>query len=92
MLVHDSWSAVGVTLALLRLMLGSRSWRYRGRTGTLAEYAREPVGGRARAANAARQLAELPYFVRTELVKLALLARLRPVARLLGHREGDWPH
>jgi hypothetical protein len=44
------------------------------------------------AANARRQLAELPYFARSLLVKVALVAHLRPLARLLGHRSGDWPY
>ena len=92
LLVHDAWSAVGVTLALLRLLALGGRFRYVGRTGSLAEYRRERVSGRARALNAARQLAELPWFARNLLVKLALVLRLRPLARALGHRSGDWPY
>jgi predicted O-methyltransferase YrrM len=92
LLVHDAFSSVGVTLAILRLMtLGSR-FRYAGRTGSLAEYVREPVEGAARVRNALRQLAELPWFARNLAVKLALVARLRPLARLLRHRDGHWPY
>jgi predicted O-methyltransferase YrrM len=89
MLVHDSFSSIGVTLALLRLMLAGREWRYAGRVGSLAEYRRERP---AAARNALRQLAELPWFARNVVVKLALVLRLRPVARLLGHRSDAWPH
>lgn len=92
MLIHDAFSAVGVTLAQLRLLFLSRRWRYCGRTGTLAQYSREPVRGRAVLVNALRQAAGLPYFVRNELVKVLLLAHLRPLTRLLGHTTGDWPH
>ena len=92
MLVHDAFSALGLTLAMIRLLVPGREFRYLGRSGSLAEYRREPLGGTARLTNAARQLAELPWFARNLLVKLALVLRLRPVARLLGHRSGPWPY
>ena len=92
LLVHDAFSSVGVTLAILRLMTLGRGFRYAGRTGSLAEYERVPLRGAARARNALRQLAELPWFVRNLAVKLALVARLRPLARVLGHRDGTWPY
>jgi hypothetical protein len=92
LLVHDAWSSLGVTLALLRLTVFGARFRYAGRTGSLAEYRRERLSGTARRRNAVRQLAELPWFIRNLLVKAALLARLRPLARLLGHRFGPWPY
>jgi predicted O-methyltransferase YrrM len=90
MLVHDSFSSVGVTLASLRLLLAGGEFRYAGRSGSLAEYVRERLDGRARLANAASQLAQLPWFARNAAIKLALLARLRPLARALGSAE--WPY
>ena len=92
LLVHDAYSSVGVTLALLRLLAGSGEFRYEGRSGSLAEYTRTPVTGTARAANAARQLAQLPWFARNVLVKVAIVTRVRPLARALGHRDGHWPY
>lgn len=92
MLVHDAYSSIGVTLALLRLLLASRELRYVGRSGSLAEYSRTALSGRARVANAARQLAELPWFARNVLVKIAIVARARPLARALGHRGDHWPY
>jgi predicted O-methyltransferase YrrM len=94
LLVHDAFSSIGVTLALLRLLVFGRDFRYVGRTASLAEYRRadRPLRGRARAANAARQVGQLPWFARNVLVKVALVARLRPLARALGHRSGDWPY
>jgi predicted O-methyltransferase YrrM len=92
LLVHDAFSSVGVTLAIARLLVVGAHFRYAGRTGSLAEYRREDLGARARVANAARQLAELPWFLRNLLVKLALVLRVRPVARALGHRSGSWPY
>jgi hypothetical protein len=83
MLVHDSFSAVGVTLAILRLLLAGRQFRYLGRTGSLAEYRRELLGPLERARNAARQLGELPWFARNLVLKLAIV---------LGLRRGPWPY
>lgn len=88
MLVHDSFSSVGVTLALLRHVTFSRRWRYVGRDGSLAEWVRAPSG----LADAALQLAQLPWFARNLVVKALIVARLRPLARLLGHRHGPWPY
>jgi predicted O-methyltransferase YrrM len=92
LLVHDAFSSVGVTLAILRVMVLRRGFRYAGRTGSLAEYERTPVAGTTWARSALRQIAELPWFARNLLVKLAIVARLRPLARLLGHRDGPWPY
>ncbi|HEX2086512.1 MAG TPA: class I SAM-dependent methyltransferase [Solirubrobacteraceae bacterium] len=92
MLVHDAFSSVGVTLALARLGALGRTWRYVGRTGSLAEYVREDLAGAARLRNAARHLVELPWFVRNLAVKALIVARLKPLARLLGHRDGPWPY
>ena len=91
-LIHDSFSSVGVTLALLRLLAFGTEFRYRGRTGTLAEYERGRLPARERLGNTLRQLAELPWFTRNLLVKVALVLRLRPVARALGHRSDEWPY
>jgi predicted O-methyltransferase YrrM len=84
MLVHDAFSSVGVTLALLRTTTFSGRWRYLGRCGSLAEYAREDVRGWSRTFNATRQLAQLPWFVRNLALKLATLLRLR--------RGRPWPY
>jgi hypothetical protein len=90
MLVHDAFSSVGVTAAQLRLLVLGGDFRYLGRTGSLAEYERAPVRGRERAHNAARQLAELPWFARNVAVKVLLTLRLRRAARALGAR--GWPY
>jgi predicted O-methyltransferase YrrM len=90
LLVHDAFSSIGVTLALLRLLAFGGEFRYVGRARSLAEYRREPVRGVARLRNAARQLAQLGWFARNLAIKLALMARLRRVARWLGSDE--WPY
>jgi predicted O-methyltransferase YrrM len=93
MLVHDSYNAIGVMLAQLRLLFFSGEWRYVGRSRSLAQYRREALSPGGRVANALRQAVHLPYFVRNGLIKVALVARLRPVARLLGQPDEDaWPY
>jgi predicted O-methyltransferase YrrM len=92
MLVHDAFSSIGLTIALVGLMASSRDFRYLGRLGTLAEYRRERVSRRRAAFQLARHLAQFPYFVRNEIVKVAILRRWRWLQRLLGHREGPWPY
>lgn len=92
MLIHDAFSAVGLTLAQVRVLLLCSGWRYEGRAGSLAHYRREPLSALARIANVARQLAALPYFARNLAVKLLIVARLWPLAALLGYRDGDWPY
>ena len=95
MLVHDSFSSIGVTGALLAECVAGGGWRYAGRTGSLAEYERlaAPLTGVARARDAARQLAQLPWFARNVLFKVLVLAGLRPVAHRLGLPAGmHWPY
>jgi hypothetical protein len=90
MLVHDAFSSVGVTLALLVECVVRGGWRYAGRTGSLAEYERVRKG---RARSVARQLAQLPWFARNVLFKALVLAGLRPVAHRLGLPAGmHWPY
>ena len=92
MLVHDSFSSIGVTLATLASVTFGARWRYIGRTGSLAEYRRAELAPGARVRNAARQLSQLPWFVRNVIVKVALVTRLRPLARLMAHHGDAWPY
>jgi hypothetical protein len=92
MLVHDSYNAIGVMLAQLRLLFASSEYRYVGRSGSLAEYRRERVTGLARVRNALRQAGGIPYFVRNGFIKLAIVAKQPWLARLFGHDTGHWPY
>jgi predicted O-methyltransferase YrrM len=85
MLVHDAFSSVGVTLALLRSVALDARWRYAGRDGSLVVYRREAraLRGRRRLANAGRQVGQLPWFARNLAVKLLIVARLH---------KGPWPY
>lgn len=91
LLIHDSFSSVGVTLAIATTLFFGSRFRYEGRSGTMTQYRRVHLDSAGRARNAARQLAQLPYLARNVLFKLLLLAGLRPVVRLLGG-TGEWPY
>jgi predicted O-methyltransferase YrrM len=79
MLVHDSFSSIGVTLALLSSVTFSRRWRYAGRSGSLTEYVADGGG----VSSALRQLAVLPWFVWNVVLK---------VLTVVGIRRGPWPY
>jgi predicted O-methyltransferase YrrM len=81
MLIHDSFSSVGVTLAILRQLAFSRRFRYVGRSGSLTEYRREDVVDRRD--NAGRQLAQLPWFAKNVVLKALIVAKVR---------SGPWPY
>jgi hypothetical protein len=92
LLIHDSFSSIGVTLALLRSMVVGGEFRYVGRSTSMAEYRRERLGGRARLGNAGRQLAQLPWFARNVVIKVLITAKLGRLTRYLGHETADWPY
>lgn len=92
MLIHDSFSSVGVTLAIaVELVLSSR-WRYEGRSRSLAEYRRTRMTPGARATSALRQLAQLPWFARNVAIKVLVVAGRERWARYLGHHQQTWPY
>jgi predicted O-methyltransferase YrrM len=92
MLIHDSFSSVGVTLALMQRLFLSRRWRYEGRSTSMTQYRRADLTAGEVAASFGRQVAQLPWFARNVIIKLAILARLWPLVRLLGHRGRHWPY
>ena len=92
MLIHDAFSSIGVTLALLTTTVFGSSWRYLGRSGSSVEYRRDGLGRRERLLNSAHQLMQPPWFIRNVIVKVLLMLKLRPLTRMLGHTTGDWPY
>ena len=88
LLVHDAFSSVGVTLAVVRDAATTRRHRYVGRTGSLAHFEVGPPSVRDRL----RVAGELPWFARNLVVKVLLRLRLRPIARLMGHRDTADPY
>ncbi len=92
MLIHDSFSSIGVTLAIVReLFLGGR-WRYVGRSESMTEYRRERLRPKARIANAVHQSLELPWFARNVLIKVLITVKLGRVTKVFGHDPKVWPY
>jgi len=87
-LVHDAFSSLGVTVALLRTLPLAGRLAYVGRTGSLARLAvrRPELADRVRLAR------EVPWWIRNLLVKVLLRLRQRSIARVLGHDDAADPY
>lgn len=92
MLVHDCYSSIGVTLALLRTMTASGDWEYLGRTRSMGAWRRRSLTGAERLTNTGRQLVPLGWFARNVAVKAAIAGKVGPLARLLGSDGKTWPY
>jgi predicted O-methyltransferase YrrM len=92
LLIHDSFSSVGVTGALAATLFFGSEFRYLGRAQSMTHYRRQRLTSRQRVRNAARQLAELPWFARNVLIKVLIVAKLGRLTTYLGHREPTWPY
>lgn len=90
LLIHDSFSSVGVTAAILRELIVSDRFRYVTRSRSLAVY--EACSGGSRAGNAARQLAQLPWFARNLVLKALLSLGLAKLSSKLGRTPPEWPY
>jgi hypothetical protein len=78
--VHDAYSSIGVTAAILLQVLPARSLRYVGRTGSLAQF----QVGSPTWADRLRIVREMPWFLRNVAIKVGLR-----VLRLVGYRRPD---
>ncbi len=93
MLIHDSFSSIGVTLAILRELVWSSQWRYVGRARSMTEYRRDlPAGLGAKATNALRQLAQLPWFAKNLGIKVLMSAKLGGLLSKVTGRPAEWPY
>jgi predicted O-methyltransferase YrrM len=93
MLIHDSFNSVGVTGAQIRALVFGTAFRFVGRSSSMSEYRRVDLEASDRARNAARQLAQLPYFAQSLAIKVALVAKQPKIARALGHTsDAPWPY
>ena len=93
MLIHDSFSSVGVTLAILRELAVGRPLPVRRALAVAGDLPRRPRTQRlARSATSLRQLAQLPWFVKNVTLKVALKLGL---GKLLAGSAGgvpEWPY
>lgn len=92
LLIHDSFSSIGVTLALLVTLFFGADFRYLGRSESMTHYRRERLTPGERVRNGGRQLANLPWFVRNVIIKALILAHLGSLTRVFGHDPSTWPH
>lgn len=94
MLIHDSFSSIGVTLAIGRELVFGRRFRYVGRSRSLAEYRADLAGRglRARLVNAGRQLLQGGWFARNVVLKVFLTAGGRSLLRVFKRPVPDWPY
>lgn len=90
MLIHDSFSSIGVTLAVLRELVFSARWTYEGRSRSLTTY--RATGQVNRAKNAARQVLQLPWFAKNLALKVALTLGAGKLLRRVGRDEPAWPY
>lgn len=93
LLIHDSFSSVGVTLAIVKELMFGRRFRYAGRARSLTIYHADlDASGRSRAVNALHQMAQLPWFAKNLTLKLLLTLRFGVLLRKLGRPEPEWPY
>lgn len=90
MLIHDSFSSIGVTGAIMRELLMSRQWRYEGRSRSLTTYRSSAEVDRL--TNVGRQLAQLPWFAKNVALKVLLTAGLGRLLRRFRRSEPEWPY
>jgi hypothetical protein len=81
MLIHDSFSSIGVTAAIGASLLGSSDWTYLGRSGSLTEYRRLAPSSVSR--NALKQSAQLPWFAKNVVLKGLIASKVL---------KRDWPY
>jgi hypothetical protein len=74
MLIHDSFSSIGVTLAIGRQLFAGTDFRYVGRSGSMTEYRREAPPSTA--SNVVRQAAQLPWFAKNVVLKGLIAAKV----------------
>ena len=91
LLVHDSFSSIGVTLALSVTTFWSAQWTYEGRSQSMTQFVKGSNTLGQRVSSLARQLAQLPYFALNVVYKVLITAKLKGVAKALGS-TGEWPY
>ena len=91
MLVHDSFSSIGVTMALAATTFWSYDWTYEGRSQSMTQFVKGRTTRDQRVRSLGRQLAQLPYFATNVLYKVLISLKLTSLAKALGS-TGEWPY
>ncbi len=93
LLIHDSFSSIGVTGAIGRELMFGKRFRYVGRARSLTIYRADLDGsGRSRGTNAVRQIAQLPWFAKNLGLKVLLSVKFGKLLERLGRRPPEWPY
>jgi predicted O-methyltransferase YrrM len=93
LLIHDSFSSVGVTLAIIKELMFGKRFRYAGRARSLTIYHADlDGGGRSRTLNALAQIAQLPWFAKNLTLKLLLTLKLGTLYERVGRKAPEWPY
>lgn len=91
-LMHDTYSALGVTRVAFAHMFRSREFAYVGSSRTLAAFRRGELGAGARTLSSARMVGRLPYLARNLTIKVARRQGWNALPPLLGHRMSCNPY
>lgn len=89
LLIHDAFSAIGTTRAVLRRLWWNRRLRYVGCERTLLVFSREPRSVPAAAADALRLSRRIPFFVRMVAIKFARRRHWSGLERAFMRRENE---
>lgn len=93
LLIHDSFSSIGVTAAIARELIFGKRFRYVGRARSMTVYHADLDGtGRSRVVNSLRQVAQLPWFAKNVALKVLLTLKLGAVLKRLGRPAPEWPY
>jgi len=93
MLIHDSFSSIGVTSAIMRELAFGDRFRYVGRSRSMTIYRADlATSGTGRIGNAGRQAAQLPWFARNVGLKVLLSIGLGRVLTRFGRPVPEWPY
>jgi predicted O-methyltransferase YrrM len=87
MAIHDVYTSLFVSLAVMRSLWFSRRWQYLGRVRSLSVYRRADIGGVARLRNVAAQAVNVPWFLKNLVVRGLGAIGLVRLSRL-GHAPG----
>lgn len=90
--IHDAFSSIGVTRAILKRHLFSRSFRYVGSVRSLALFRRQRLTPAGMVVSSLRTFARLSYFVRNLLVKLSRRKGWKWPQRAMGHDDPSDPY
>jgi hypothetical protein len=91
--MHDAFSSPGVTRAAFSELFQNTEWCYRGSSGSLASFRRNPDQSMAaRCKSRVRMLARLSWFARNIAIKLWMRRGWHRLPRLLGHSGPEHPY